>query len=114
MITTTSRPFAQYLLQQLVPVSGPDSYTAFLAQLGLRRVHVTLETHVVVGTYWAVKATGEDLPISVHLTQHEAINAVGELLFGVPNGGSLMIHRRNGLFREERTLNHPDPYPPRG
>ncbi len=111
---TASRSYDRFLLELLVRPTGSSSYQAFLVQQGLRQVFVTHQTHVAVGTYWAVKVEREDRPVSVHLTQLEAIDAMGDLLRAIPGGGSLMIHRRNGRFREERTINHPDPFPPFG
>ena len=114
MIATAATSFSQFRLEQCVPASGSASYQAFLAQQVLRRVFITRQSHVDAGAYWAVKIAGEDQPIFVHSNQLDAIDAARALLNAVPGGGSMMIQRVDGSFREERTINHPDPFPPYG
>ncbi|MGZ3802523.1 MAG: DUF2188 domain-containing protein [Bdellovibrio sp.] len=48
---------------------------------------------------WAVKSTGRDKPISVHNTQHEAIEQARE--FAKKQGTVLFIHGHDGHIREQ-------------
>ena len=113
MTATAPNPFLQFRLVHCVPACGPGSFEASFAKR-LRQVFITQQTHAIAGLYWAVEAAWQDRPISVHLTQRAAIDSGRELLNSVPSGGSIMIRRVDGRFREERTINHPDPYPPLG
>jgi hypothetical protein len=60
---------------------------------------------------WAVRREGGDRASAVTPTKEEAVDRGREL--AQRENGSLVIHRENGTFQEERTYGD-DPFPPRG
>lgn len=72
-----------------------------------KRFHVTKR-----GIKWLVLQEGDKSPIVETKTQAQAIRK-GRALAKAAKG-QLLIHRRDGRIREERTYGGGDPHPPRG
>lgn len=63
---------------------------------------------------WALKSPSIKAPISLHLTQKQAIEA-GHRAVHDAGGGELLVHARSGEIRDKITVTPgEDPFPPRG